>query len=573
MGTLQIGAENAPSDNTSVSAANGGGVTPGTGAGGIFSSAAAMNGLYGYRINSTGSPTVVWGLQVNAGAQAASVSNSIRSRIYVRISAYPAAGMYGSLLTIRRNSNTDDLCWLQIQSDGTLVFRDCLDAAIGGVASTFVMPLNTWCRIEMNLAPSNTNAANSRGMVWVGLAGTAPRTINDATSFYMYSAAINMWGASTVTVAPGIGSFVFGKNVATSYGALFDWDDIAVDNSVWTTTTSSWWGKSLTVMTVGNVMSVAPRFFINNPTSVPVKYSDVPLNLAARMNVDTDVSHSVVLAVRGSPAMTLFPVLGKESTLAMSAGSSLLIGADPVLHPFALPMSVLGSLVLNRGPNSIPSVLAAQIVARLTMSGYRATTATWVADVLTSALYGPSVDVQGVLGMDAGGQLIMAMSDLWVDTWRTVALARMELPGERLVLGTFAADGVGGLDLLGLASKTSVLAMNSPPRLVVNGLKNQSQVWKADALPRLIIAGRLNQSRVLSMSAIGQLLIAARVLHDEIIYDDVIARVLEWRHRADLFTGEVLSGVISATAHSALFLHTDSLALLLPSGNDAVILE
>lgn len=570
MGTLQIGAENAPSDNTSVTSANGGGIAPGTVSGGIFSSAAAMNGNYGYRFDTQASPTIVYGLQASVIAQAAAAGNTCRTRCYFRISALPAST--STLVRIMRNSGTAAIADLQIQSNGTLVLRDGVQAApfVGGMA---IVP-GVWYRLELNIAPANATTATSKVMLWCGPAATEGSASNSATQSYFYS---TTWNAGTT--AAGIGIYQFGKMhpapaTASTMAALIDFDDFALDNGTFTNVPSTWWGKSLTVLTVGIVLAAKGQLAVNNPTAIPVKYSVIPYAALARLNLDTELSHSAILPMSASAGMVLPPVLGKESTLLLNGGAgTMLLGVDPVLHPFVLPVSALGSLVLNRGPNSIPSVLAAQILARLTLSGYRATTATWVSGASASALYGPSVDVQGMLGMMGAGQLITAISELYTDTLRMQSLARMELPGTLFNLGTFAPAGVGALLIDSFLSKTGGIVFNSPPRLVVNGLKQQSQIWKADALARLIVAGRANQSRVLSLSAIGQMLVIGRVLHDELIYDDVIARVLEWRHRADLFSGEMLSAVISATVHSALFLHTDTQALLLPSGNDAVILE
>lgn len=522
MGTLQIGAENAPGDGVVVTTANGGGFD---GGGGVcyFYSPAAYNGTYGYHFISNGA--AVFSAKITAQMQAPAAANSMRLRFYFRFGTLPTGNLQ-KLFWIGNYQYGVSLFGLRVQSNGTLVLED----GAGGTpfVSGFAVAVNTWYRLEFNFAPSNTlTGANSRVLLAVGPAANTFTTTNSATQAYFYSTTFQA-SSTNSAVVPGIGPLNFGINATVSMpaNAWLQYDDFAVDNGTWSTTVSTWWGKSTRVWSAGDVFSAVGAGMSIAGTSLPVKTSSIPLNGLASLNVDAEVVKSAILAARASPALNLGAIIGVEKPLPLDALSSMLLSPSPVLHPFVLPASAAARMTLGQTQEA-PATWLSQALARLIVSGYRATTGAWVAGASASALYGAEIDVQGMLGMTGEGQLNFAMSDLWTDTLRMTVLARMFPDGGRVATGPITLDGVGGLDLLGLAEQSRVLTMSPVAGLIVLGRKDTAGAVQLNGTPRLNVNGyKITRIISLPMSALAEMIIVGRLLHDVRMSDNVLAWIL-----------------------------------------------
>lgn len=565
MGTLEIGAENAPGDGVAVTAANGGGMQ---GGGGVFSTSAKRQGLYGYRFNSTTLPANVLTLFENLTNQAASTTNTIRTRIYFRISALPGSGFYGNIFSIRRNSNTDDLAWIQIQSNGTLVVRDQQDAGL--FVSSLVIQPNVWYRMELNLAPSNANAANSRLLFWCGPANTNPTTVNTSTEAYFYTTTFNAWGVSTITTAPGIGQVNIGKISNVSYPAIFEYDDLAFDNGAWTNASNTWWGKATNI--VSDVWSASGTPAVAIAGSAIRVVSDAPdLRATAGLLVSAaPVQKSAILPVRGIPTMALAPSVSRSYALAAAALAALALGSN-VSRNYVLPVRGIPTLTVNKGPSQISAALALAAAAALADGGIRGTTSDLSMGATASALYDPKIDVLSALGMSARPTMEVAIDVLWQGFFFVDAVSALDLGSLRVALPGLAVRATPALALAPLIVQSRVLAVRGVPVLIVAGRKDTAGALKVAAVPRVVFGGVQLMTALLSLKAKGTMIHFGATIGEVRTYDEVVSHILSQGGAARLFEAGLLAELLDNGMRLADVLGGPFTAVPLPGGMLAVI--
>lgn len=568
MGTLQIGAENAPG-NVGVTTANGGGVVGFNGV--TFSQAALRQGLWGYRIDNlafSGSPTFVQSLDTDVTSQAVSASNTCRVRIYFRVSTLPPSGSYGNILTIQNASNTDSVAWVQVQSNGTLVLRDRLNTVIGGTASGLVIAVNTWYRLELNIAPSNVNSANSRILVWCGQADTAPRAISDATSWYVYSSTWNAFGAST---GPGIGRVRMGKIGEVAWTGLFDFDDLAFDNSAWTNTPSTWWGKATNIVSDPPLFRATPALAISG-SSVRVQ-SDVftPRATPALALTASPIQKAgaLVFAATGDQ-LIVGPSVSRQYQIAASALAALAV-AGTAPRNYVLPVQGVPAMVVNSAGLQKSASLALAAAAALVDGGFRGQSSSVSMAAAANALYGPGVDVRSALAMSGQGMFAVAVDRLWQDFFLARINALAAVGSLRVASPGLAVRVVPALATAGRLDQSRALAVRATPILLVAGRKDLSTALAAAAVARLTVGGNLILTRTLAMGVIARMIHFGANIGEIRTYDNVLAIILSQGVSARLFEAGRLAELLDNGTRLADLLGGPFQAVPLPSGMLAVI--
>lgn len=315
MATATFDAETG-TDGTTLTAANSGwGVVTGSWA---FQAAAARSGVLGYRGSLSG--TTIMSL-AGTGLTSGVGSNAQRHRGYIRVSAYPTSGT--AIIFVTRASNAAEKASIRMDTTGhLLVFVN--GGATAVFTSTYVVPLNTWVRIEMVI--SGGGGTTSTGILGFGaVTGTAViTTTNSSTNAYYYST------ASAVGSTAAFGNYLFGKMDSTSsWTANFDLDDVAGDNSTdaaktWTSAPSTWLGPGAT--TFSSVLAAA---------------ATAGFTIGGRK----DLGGAVPLAAAGAMSVSGSNFAVRSATLATSAAASLAIGSSG--NSAVLPLAGAGALAVG----------------------------------------------------------------------------------------------------------------------------------------------------------------------------------------------------------------------------------
>lgn len=562
MGTLQIGAENAPANNVAVDAANGGGLAPGTAGGAYFLTASARQGLYGYWINGGG-------LQTAVAAQAPAAGNTMRTRIYFRYAARPT-GNLGRIVYITRENGTLNF-GVRLQSTGTLVLEDA--AAATPFISTFVTQPNTWYRLELNFAPSTTNAANSKIMLWCGPAATNPVATNGTAQAYYYSTTFQGYGTAQTAVAPGLGYYAFGNQGGSTQfgGAVWDFDDVAVDNGTFTNVTTTWWGKATPIVSdvwlargtpaaaiAGSSVRVVSDLF--TPRATPVfSLTASPIQKSAAISM-------AALAVKLIPNATVSHDYGWLSSV---AGALALDGTVP--RNYVLPVRGVPGLVVNAAGLVKTATLPLAAAAALANAGFRGQSSGVSMAALASALYGPTLDVQGLLGMVGPIGFQIAADQLWQDFFLADTVAALELGALRTASPGLAVRGLPALLVAGALDQPRGLAVRGTPVLLLGGRKDTTAAVAAAVVARLTVAGRLTISPTLVMGVIARMIHFGANIGERRTYDNVLALILRNAVAARIFELGLMAEVLDNGARRADVLGGPFQAVPRPSGMLAII--
>lgn len=461
-----------------------------------FTAAAKHMGSFGYRQNPTG--PIVYCLS-NALATGVG-SNAQRFRFYVRMSALPTSG--NAMIFQTQVPNAANLVNVRVNPSGQLLLF------VGGdstplYTSTFVVPLNTWVRIE--LVQSEGGGTTSTGIVGFGaVVGSAALTaVNSSTQAYFYAT-----NASNGTTA-GLGNFEFGKLESTSvWTCTLDWDDLTGDNSsdaakTWTSNPSTWLGpgpQELTVvlaaastagMTVGGYKDLSPSVLAASATAALV-------NNGQRVQLSS-MSAGAIGSLALTPALDVRTVLSTAALGSLAVLNTLdtplgtWIAAGTGLMSLGAVRTQLGDLALGAGGLLSVGALRTQF-ATLPMAG------------VSVFVPIPNPGQSGISTLDA--------------------VASLALAGSKTIPLTLLASAAGALGLSGLATLGVGLSTRGTATLVVAGAGSRNVVWLASGAGGLSLGSTLTLLPVLAMGGISGLVILSRVFPDAHPYDNVLASVL-----------------------------------------------
>lgn len=466
-----------------------------------FQTAAARLGNLGYRLATAGTTTAY--LLSNALVTSAA-SNAERFRLYIKCTARPTSG--NAMIFQTQAPNGTNLVNVMMTPSGTLQVND--QSALK-FTSTFVVPLNTWVRIE--LVVSGGGGTTTTGIIGFGARADnlALSTTNDATNAYYWTTTAACGGTA------GWGNFAVGKNEATSsWTASVDFDDITGDNSseaarTWTSAPSTWIGPganppvtfsvawsavSTAGMTVGGRVDLAPGEVLSAATSLLVLDGVRGQNSILPMVAGYD---DFTIATAQTDRLGILPMTG-SSTLSVAGGNQL---------QFVLALTAGSSATLGPVREQLYGVTLAAAGGSLTIGPLRSQFATV-----------PMVGTAIFIPIPNPGQ-----SGIWLATGQ----GSLTISGTDLLSFVLGVNAAAQLGVGGLKSLSSVLTVWGTPTLTVGGLKTLSAAWSAAASSALVVSGQKSLSSTLSMSALARLVIAARVFADIHPYDDVLAKVLD----------------------------------------------
>lgn len=508
-----------------------------------YSSAAKRSGNMGYRFNQSGTTANNY-IAAGLASTIASGTTSERWRAYHKISAYPASGSVGRLYTVKSQNGTVEILRIWINSNGTLGLGDGNGTTL--YTSTYVVPLNTFFRIEFVMQVGTTGTVGIIGFGAVTGSSTLTTT-NSSTQAYYWTTTANTGSNSAH------GNTIVGKNDTTNtWTCSSDFDDVQADSAsaapTWTSNPSTWVGPG--VSTNSSVMAAA---------------ASGALSINGAKN---DISTSVMVA--STALMVLDGVRGQNSVLSTAGLGSLSI-APQTDRVGVLAFAVPDSMVVLSGTKAISSSIALAGLGGVTIGAVR------------EQLFG--------LTLAAGGQMTLGPIRTQIAAIQMVGTSIfVSIPNPGLS-GVLPFAGQGLLLLAGSDSISSALALSAAPQLAVVGsktlpgviplsgasalalgpLKTMSGLWVARATPALGLSISHVILPTVSMSALGQLLVAGRVIGDIHPWDNVIGVVLSHGGLATLLPNSVIAAVLDGGKRNAAILSTAGLGIVLPNGMIAVI--
>lgn len=524
-------------------------ITSGTVGSMQYSGAAPQSGNLNYRLNQSGTSANYY----STSALASSTSTgqpAQRWRSYHKISAYPT-GANGTLLD-QVSVNGLGLDWrVQVTPSGNIVLLN--GGSVVVFTSTYVVPLNTWFRIEV---VSQIGATTSTGKLGLGVVtGRTPLTAtNSSSQAYFYSAATN------VSSNAGQGPTRVGKaDTTTSWTCTHDWDDVQGDSTAggvaitWTSAPSTWIGPGAFTATLSAVLAAA---------------ATAGMTVAGRKDIS---GGGLVAGAAGALAVAGSSFAVASSALSASAAGGLSIAPSLTLPP-VLSMAAPNSLVVLAGLKTIAPALATSAAASLVVGPVRTQFG------VVSMVAGSPAMAVGTLRTQFS---VVPMSGLAVfspipnpgqsSPITLAGLAGLVVTGRQAASAGLALAGAGQMALAGSKALSPVLAVRGTPTLAVGVLLSRSILWAARGTPALTVGSLRTALAVWSVRGTAAFDILGRVIGDIHPHDNVIALLLEAGALAQILPHRKAAQLLDNGKGIADVLSNSTAALLLPGGMLAVI--
>jgi hypothetical protein len=552
-------AEDSPGEGFLVTTTNSPNFNGGTVTGGNWVSASAWQGNWGYRIGTSGAPTTIRLMRSAAAAAAAAAGNTSRTRWHFRLNSYPPVSHQ-----LFRFTNNGGLApsHIVLNSNGTISLVNAAGTTV--FTSTYVLPLNTWLRLEWNVAPSTTAGAFGKTMLWCGPATAAPVATNASTQAYFYSTAFDASNG-------GIGYHMIGHLESTSWDVLLDFDEVTVDSGTFTNVTTTWLGRvSVTFTAVWSAVATA-ALAIPTSTILPTRVSVLSMSAQSAFTDGGAIAqNSVVPLGAGTSLIVLADVQHSASVLPAGALSSMVVGPLPS-HLFALQAASAGQMFVA-GFDNLLSVLSTSSISSLSLSGFRTTSSGLIVASGSSALFvSPTLSIQSGLVMGSASNMVIVVTPGSSSVLPLSGIAALSLSGRKDVNTVVPLTALAGLIVAGRQDVAAVLALRGSPSMTVGPSIARQIVAALAATSGLSVGGFRTTTAVLVARGISAFTILARVIGDIHPYDNVLVSILDGSVDAVVLSTGTLTALLGDGRFSSPVLDASADAVVFPSGMIAVI--